>query len=175
MNDMFQKVMLPMEAELDAFIGASVIGDRILLFPLMANYVLRIEPHSYKITKDVTLENCIKDIHEDKYNFLQCDTERLIACLKGRTIQKFDVRTGNMENDLFKVNFDEEREIRLLAQYGACKNIISYEAEDMDVCLWMEIFLKSEQSARVEQYVALAGSKTYRMLFDKEKEEYVQR
>ena len=45
---------------------------------------------------------------------------------------------------------------------------MSYEGEDMDICLWMEMFIQKQERRKITSNDEMAGSKIYKQIMDKE-------
>ena len=160
-TDLYQRISLPKITEQFAFLGGDVVKDSVVLFPSMADYVLRIDRKSLNVTIDEILTQYISDIHTNKYVLLNHETGRIFACLKNRTIQEFDSETGKMTVHNFDVDYTIERDIRMISQYGKEKNIVSYEAEDMNIELWIDIFLQNTSCAEFVEERVFTGEKIY--------------
>ena len=73
-TDLYQRISLPKRTEQFAFLGGGVVKDSVVLFPSMADYVLRIDRKSLEVTIDKILTQYISDIHTDKYVLLSHET-----------------------------------------------------------------------------------------------------
>ena len=163
-SNLYEKVKLPIEARDSTFLGSGVVGNDIILFPHMADYVLRINRDSLTVTRDIALENYLKAISTHKYGALGTGDGMLLAFLADRSIQEFDTDTGEMRIHQLKADLDEERKIRLASQYRQAQGIVSYEGEDLVVDLWMEMFLTDSQQIPKKPETRLAGQKIYEAL-----------
>ena len=157
----YQRIRLPRRAEQFSFLGGGVLGDSIVLFPSMADYVLRIDKHSLNVKNDTVLERYIHDIPTDKYVLLWHESGRIFAFLNNRTVQEFNVITGEMLVHHFSVEFPVEKDIRMKSQYGKNRDVISCEAEDMDVNLWMDIFVESKTQQKTVSEGAVTRENKY--------------
>jgi hypothetical protein len=159
-SNSYEEIKFPVETEEYALLGGVVIGDSIVFFPHRANYVLRVNRNSLAVTHDFVLENNLKTISTYKYGALVTNSDILLAFLGNRTIQEFDTKTGEMRIHQLKADLDNERKIRLGSQYRRAKGIFSCEGEDLDIDLWMEMFLSDPKTQSV-------GKKIYEALFEK--------
>lgn len=133
-----------------------------MLFPSMADDVWYVNRHALTVSKDCTMKSIYSDINTDKYHLLRRESIKIFACLKNRIIQEFNTETGEMRVYNLKVNLIKEKKIRINSMLGKSKGVIVKEGEDMDLYLWMKIFLHNNKQTLIISNNGLVGKYIYR-------------